>query len=97
MMRRRYVEGYFGPSKHHCLLIPCIHTSCVEICESTRQLISDVDFVLIRMRLHLVHHDGYVDSNEVKAIIVIRGLVVPVAQRKGSWFVCRPEREARPT
>lgn len=48
--------GVFWPITDHCLTVPRLYTSIVEISESTLEEFDDVKGVRVRMELHFYHN-----------------------------------------
>lgn len=48
------------------------------VLERKRQVIEGVNSVQVRMALHLIHTEGYANSNDVTSVIVVRRLIESV-------------------
>lgn len=83
-------RGTFGPSTHQFLTVSCVHASHVEIYKSKRQLIDGVYGVLVRLGLHLIYEDGFMDRNDVKSLILVARLVMHVALQRSRCIVSKP-------
>lgn len=87
---RKYVDGSFRPQLPLCLIVLCVHTSSEDICENMKHAMTGVEREILRMGLHVVHNEGSVDSTAIKAVVIVKGLVLHVILQSTESIFCRP-------
>lgn len=85
-----WVEWPFTTCSQHCLIVPCLQISLLEVCTNKRPLIDVVVGVGVQVRIHLRHEDGSADRADFTAVVMIEGMVVHVAMQSAKSIVCKP-------
>lgn len=89
MKGRGRLKGSFCNCTHHCLILPCVSTSRIEIFGIMMQFIACRIGVRICMGLYLVQDDCHADRDQVTAVFVIDAMFVYVSQQSVRLPVCR--------
>lgn len=63
---------------NRCPTVGNAHTSSTKICDSEVQVFGDVESLPVCMGFHFVLGDGYADSDEVMAVLVVNRLFLHV-------------------
>lgn len=86
--RKRRLTRSSVPSTHHRLPVTCVHTSCVDTCNCTKQVISGVQGVRVHMGVHLVHNDWSANSKNGISIRVVEGVALIIALQNANCIIC---------
>lgn len=86
----------FKPRTHQYLTVTYVNTSCIDICQSARQVIGDVEGVQVRIRIHFAHNHTCADGNDVQAVIMDEVLLVGAALQCAACIFCRTRNGSAP-